>query len=143
MHKDKFILKLLLTFVLLGLSILFSADIVWQKDMTTAFELAKKENKVVMLFVEGEHCRWCKKMKHRTLADENVSKRLVPYIAVKIMRENAEAVKDLPMIHGVPTIFFMTDTKKVLESVVGYFGVGDFLSYIDDVEKKVPLKKEH
>ena len=122
---------------------LFSADIVWQKDIATAFALAKKENRVVMLFVEGEHCRWCKKMKDRTLADENVSKRLEPYIAVKVMREDAKAVKDLPMIHGVPTIFFMTDTKKVLESVVGYFGVGDFLSYIDDVEKKVPLKKEH
>ncbi len=126
--------------LLVGTTLLFSADIVWQKDMKTAFSLAQKEHKVVMLFVEGKYCRWCKKMKHRTLADENVSERLKPYIAVKVMREDKEAVKDLPMIHGVPTIFFMTADKKVIETVVGYFGVGDFLSYIDDVEKKVPLK---
>jgi len=115
---------------------LFSADIVWQKDLTTAFELAKKEKKVVMLFVEGKYCRWCKKMKHRTLADENVSKKLEAYVAVKVMQEDEDAVKDLPMINGVPTIFFMTSGKKVIETVVGYFNVEDFLSYIDDVEKK-------
>jgi len=133
--------RLLITF-LLFVTTSFSADIVWQKDITTAFELAKKENKVVMLLVEGEFCRWCKKMKHRTLADENVSKRLEPYIAVKVMRENKEAIKDLPVIQGVPTIFFMTHDKNIIEDVIGYFGVEDFLSYIDDVEKKVPLKKK-
>jgi thioredoxin-related protein len=136
-------MKRLLTVFLLCMSTQLFADIVWQKDILTAFEMAKKENSVLMIFVEGEHCRWCKKMKHRTLADENVSERLKPYIAVKVMREDEEAVKDLPMIHGVPTIFFMTGNKKVLESVVGYFGVDDLLSYIDDVEKKVPLKNEY
>ncbi len=132
--------RLLLTF-LLFVTTLFSTDIVWQKNITTAFELAKKENKIVMVMVEGKHCRWCVKMKNRTLADENVTKRLEPYITVKVMREDENSVKDLPIIHGVPSIFFMTAEKKVLESVVGYFDVGDFLSYIDDVEKKVPLKK--
>ncbi|WP_295421467.1 DUF255 domain-containing protein [Sulfurovum sp.] len=134
--------RLLITF-LLCMTTIFSADIVWQKDIVTAFELAKKESKVVMLMVEGEHCRWCKKMEEHTLSDENVTQRLEPYIAVKVMRENEKAVKDLPMINGVPTIFFMTTDKKVIESVVGYFDIGDFLSYIDDVEKKVPLKKKN
>jgi len=135
-------MKKVLVLFLLFLTTLFSADIVWQKDLKTAFEVAKKEKKVVMLLVEGEHCRWCKKMKHRTLNDEKVGKRLEPYIAVKVMQEDEDAVKDLPMINGVPTIFFMTAEKEVIETVVGYFNVEDFLSYIDDVEKKVPLKKK-
>ena len=29
-----------------------------------------------MVMVEGEHCRWCKKMKGRTLTDDAVEKRL-------------------------------------------------------------------
>ena len=115
---------------------LFSAELVWQKDITAAFEKAKKENKVVMVMVEGKHCRWCKKMKHRTLSDDSVSKRLESYIVVKVMREDADAVKDLPQISGVPTIFFMKANKKVLKSVVGYYDVYDFTSYINDVEKK-------
>ena len=128
----------LLLFLPLGLF----ADITWQKDIPTAFELAKKEHKVVMIFVEGETCRWCKKMKHRTLSDENVDKRLQPYIAVKVFRENKEAMKDLPEIQGVPTIFFMTAEKKILESVIGYYTVEDFISYINDVEKDLAKMKK-
>jgi thioredoxin-related protein len=132
--------KLLGTFLLVGtffLTTLFAEEeIVWLKDINIAFEMAKKEQRTVMVLVEGENCRWCKKMKHRTLGDENVQKKLKSYIIVKVMRENEDAVKDLPIIHGVPSIFFMTPEKEVIESVVGYFNVEDFLSYISDVEKK-------
>ena len=123
--------------ILLLLSACLSADIVWQKDIPTALQLAQKEHKLVMVFVEGETCRWCKKMKHRTLSDESVDKRLQDYIAVKVFRENKEDIKDLPEIQGVPTIFFMTAQKKILESVIGYYTVEDFISYINDVEKQV------
>jgi len=120
---------------------LFAGEIVWQKDITAAFEKAQKENKVVMVMVEGEHCKWCEKMKLRTLSEESVSERLEPYIMVKVMREDAEAVKDLPAINGVPTIFFLKADKKMLETVVGYYNIIDFAGFIDNVEKKVPLKK--
>jgi len=132
--------KLLLSMFLLAGTLfsttLFAEDTVWLKDINTAFEMAKKEQKTVMVLVEGKHCRWCVKMKHRTLADENIQKKLKSYITVKVMRENEDAVKDLPIINGVPSIFFMTPKKEVLESVIGYFNVEDFLSYINDVEKK-------
>ena len=132
--------KLLLSmFLLAGIffsTTLFAEEIVWLKNINTAFEMAKKEQRTVMVLVEGENCRWCKKMKHRTLGDENVQKKLKSYITVKVMRENEDDVKDLPIIHGVPSIFFMTPEKEVIESVVGYFNVEDFLSYISDVEKK-------
>ena len=132
--------KLLLSmFLLAGIffsTTLFAEEIVWLKDINTAFEMAKKEQRTVMVLVEGENCRWCKKMKHRTLGDENVQKKLKLYITVKVMRENEDDVKDLPIIHGVPSIFFMTPQKDVIESVIGYFNVEDFLSYISDVEKK-------
>ncbi len=132
--------KLLLSMFLLAGTLfsttLFAEEIVWLKDIDSAFEMAKKEQRTVMVLVEGENCRWCKKMKHRTLGDENVQKKLKSYITVKVMRENEDDVKDLPIIHGVPSIFFMTPEKEVIESVVGYFNVEDFLSYISDVEKK-------
>ncbi len=139
--------KLLLgMFLLAGIffsTTLFAGEIVWMKDINSAFKLAQKEQKIVMVLVEGKHCRWCVRMKDRTLADVNVEKKLKSYIAVKVMREDEDAVKDLPMIHGVPSIFFMTSKKKVLESVIGYFNVEDFLSYISDVEKKTSKTQSH
>ena len=119
------------------LSVMLFADVTWQKDIPSALELAKKENKVLMVFVEGENCRWCKKMKHRVLSDEEVEKRLKPFVTVKVMQEDTEAAKNIPAIDGVPTIFFMKADKTVLETVVGYFSVEDFISYIDSAEKKV------
>lgn len=123
--------------ILFLLSACLSADIVWQKDIPAALQLAQKEHKLVMVFVEGETCRWCKKMKHRTLSDESVDKRLQSYVSVKVFRENKKDIKDLPEIQGVPSIFFMTAQQKILESVVGYYNVEDFISYLNDVEKKV------
>lgn len=124
--------KIILGFLLVS-STLFSLE--WVKDLNTAFAMAKKEHKDVMVFVEGEHCRWCKKMKGRTLSDESVEKRLEKFVVVKVMREDPSAMAVLPDIKGVPTTFFMNSEKKVLESVIGYFNVEDFISYINDVEK--------
>ena len=125
--------KIVLGLLLLS-STLFSVE--WVKDIETAFTLAKKEHKNMMVLVEGENCRWCKKMKHRTLSDESVEKRLEKFVTVKVMREDPSAMSVLPQIKGVPTIFFLNENKAVLEEVVGYFNVEDFISYINTVEKK-------
>ncbi len=109
----------------------------WEKDLQTAFERASKEQKVLMVMVESKTCRWCKKMKGRTLSDEQVEKRLEKFVLVKVMRENAQEMSQLPAVRGVPTIFFMRADKAVLEEVIGYFNVEDFISYINDVEKKM------
>ena len=124
--------KIVLGLLLLS-STLFSVE--WVKDIDTALTLAKKEHKNVMVLVEGENCRWCKKMKYRTLSDESVEKRLEKFVAVKVMREDSSAMSVLPQVKGVPTIFFMNENKSVLKEIVGYLDVEDFISYINDVEK--------
>lgn len=126
--------KILLSILLLTSSI-FALD--WAKDLNSALVSAKKEHKNIMVLIESEHCRWCKKMKHRTLTDETVEKRLEKYIVVKVMKEDPHAMAKFPPIQGVPTIFFIKEDKAIIEEVIGYFNVEDFLSYIDDVEKKV------
>ena len=111
------------------------ADISWQKELSTAFSMAQKEHKMVMVFVEGKHCRWCKKMKHRTLSEESVEKALKNFVTVKVMEEDAEAMKSLPKIEGVPTIFFMNADKKVLETIAGYYGGEDFIAMVKNVKE--------
>jgi len=133
--------KLVVAYALLMVTVLF-AEIVWQKDLGTAFEKAQKEQKVVMVMVEGEYCKWCKKMKYRTLSDAHVEKRLAQYVMVKVKQEDENAVNALPRIDRIPAIFFMTADKKLLESVVGYYKVDDFISFIESVEQKVPVKKQ-
>jgi thioredoxin-related protein len=124
--------------VVLGLLLLSSTlfSLEWIKDVNSAFALAKKEQNSVLVFVEGENCRWCKKMKYRTLQDEAVEKRLEKFVLLKVMREDTSAMSSLPSVKGVPTIFFMSPNKTVLQEVIGFFDAEDFISYINDVEKK-------
>jgi len=129
-------INIFLLMAILFPALLHAEEITWLKDIDNAFKLAEKKKKTVMVMVEGKNCRWCVKMKKRTLANDEIEHKLESYITVKVMREDANAIKDLPRIHGVPSIFFMTAQKEVIESVVGYFNVEDFLSYISDVEKK-------
>jgi len=126
--------KIILSIVLLS-GALLALD--WVKDIDTAVEIAKKEHKNIMVMVEGEHCRWCKKMKGRTLTDDTVEKRLEKFVVVKVMREDGNAMAKLPPVEGVPTIFFMKEDKAIIEDIIGYYNVEDFTSYIDDIEKKV------
>ncbi len=126
--------KIILSIVLLS-GALFAID--WVKDIDTALEIAKKEHKNIMVMVEGEHCRWCKKMKGRTLTDDSVEKRLEKFVVVKVMREDGNAMAKLPPVEGVPTIFFMKEDKAIIEDIIGYYNVEDFTSYLDDIEKKV------
>jgi thioredoxin-related protein len=125
--------KILLGFLLLS-SMLFSID--WSKDLDTAFALAKKEHKNIMVLVESENCRWCKKLKHRTLSDETVEKRLEKFVTVKVMREDAFAMSELPEVKGVPTIFFMNENKVISDEILGYVDAEDLIIYINDIEKK-------
>jgi len=124
--------KIILGILLLS-STLFSLE--WVNELDTAFTLAKKEHKTVMVFVEGKNCSWCRKMKSRTLAEDSVVERLEKFVVVKVMREDPASMAVLPQIKGVPTIFFMNSDKKVLESVIGYLRVRDFISTLDAVEK--------
>ncbi len=125
--------KIILTLCTLS-ALLLALD--WEKDMDTALAVAQKEHKNVMVMVEGEHCRWCKKMKARTLLDEGVEKRLSKYVVVKVMREDGNAMAKLPPVEGVPTIFFMKENKAILEEIMGYYNVEDFILRIDALEKK-------
>ena len=124
--------------IVLGLLLLSSTlfSIEWSKDLETAFNLAKKEHKNIMVVVEGENCRYCKKLKHRTLSDEAVEKRLEKFVTVKVMREDASAMSVLPEVKGVPTIFFMNEDKVISDEILGYVDVEDLIYYINDIEKK-------
>lgn len=113
----------------------------WRKSLEEAFDIAKVKDRTIMVMVESEDCRWCKKMLERTISDDGIQNRLSEYVTVRVKREDIESMKKLPSVNGVPTIFFMDKDSKIIETVIGYFDVMDFNSYIGDVERKLGVKK--
>ena len=126
----------IIAIVLLCVVSVYSAELQWEKDLQTAFSKAQKENKVVMVLAEADYCRWCKKMKNETLEDKEVRKKLEEFILVKIDRDKVK-VDYIPYAKYIPTIYFISKEKEIIEQVTGYFCVLDFKSWIDDVKKEM------
>jgi len=129
-------LRIMLLSVIVFGGALLAGELHWEKDLQTAFDKASAANRPLMVMVESKTCRWCIKMKQRTLEDDTIAERLKGYVLVKIDRDEVKS-KFVPYAKYVPTIYFMTPKKKILETVTGYFGVLDFNSWIDDTEKKL------
>ncbi|MGW8169905.1 MAG: thioredoxin family protein [Sulfurovaceae bacterium] len=132
--------KLILVFSIFC-SMVSAATLQWHDDFNSAALKAKKEHKALMVMIESEHCRWCKAMKETTLNDSKVKAELQSFVLVKIMREDTESMRLFPEIAGVPTIFFMTPDKKILQQVVGFFEEEDFLPFVADAKKKFRQKQ--
>ena len=108
----------------------------WETDMDLAFERAKKESKNVMVMVEDTRCKWCKNMKIGALSDERVQEKLQSYILLKVQRSDKETAKRIVDFTGaIPSFYFMEPNQEIYESVVGYFAIEDFLSYLIQIEE--------
>ncbi len=116
-------------------SFLLSIDLKWEQDLDKAFIKAQDSNKTVMIFVTKSGCRWCVKMKKRTLADKVIKKDLEDYILVKLDKDSLDYYEFIGNIKYFPTTLFYSSQKKLYQKVVGYFKVEDFISWLDDVKR--------
>ena len=116
-------------------SITMIAGLPWHSDIDTAYEIAAKENKHVIIMVEENYCKWCTKMKVSTFTDERIKDKLTKYILVSVKRSDKSAIKHVPEFDGnIPSLFFMKSNRDMIEPVVGYFEADDLLSYINEIE---------
>jgi len=129
-------MKLIILFFIICSGWLSAGEIIWQKDLFKAISLAQTEKRPLIVMVEGTHCRWCKKMRYRTLSDERVIAKMASFVNVRVDQEDTKAAALLPKIEGVPTIFFLSSDQKVLETAMGYYDVNDFLSFFISFESK-------
>lgn len=116
-------------------SIKMIAGLPWHSDIDTAYALAQKENKQVIIMVEEDYCKWCTKMKKSTFTDTRIKAKLEKYVLVAVKRSDKSAIKHVPGFDGnIPSLFFMKSNRDLIEPVVGYFVADDFLSYINEIE---------
>jgi len=134
-------MKKIIVLLLMSVGFLSANELVWEKDIATAFAKAKDTNKSVMIFVETHNCPWCRKMKHRTLTDDAVYEKLQNYVVVRTIKNSQEAQKYGLNVTYVPTMFFYSPKEEPYQKVVGYYSVEDFLSWLSDVDKKISAAK--
>ena len=111
------------------------ADIRWV-DMFDAYDTAKSEHKTVMVMLSQEGCPGCEYMKDIVFEDKSVSAKFNKnFLAVHLDIHN-DFIPDYLTYFATPTLYFLTEDKKVLKKIVGAQKVKKFLKTLDSLERK-------
>lgn len=106
-----------------------------------AFLVAKKSNKPLFILFTTEHCRWCRKLKERTLKDKEIIKRLNNEFIVLLLDKNHSNYPSTYNITAVPTVYITNKDEEVFTSIVGYHkNPHDYIKWFNYV--KVELSRE-
>ena len=120
---------------------IFANEIEWEESFAEAKAKAQKEDKIIYALITSETCRWCRKLESTTLEEESVVENVNnKYAAVALTRGKDKYPPCLkaPM---VPMSYFLTPEGRVLYSVPGYWSKDDYLSMMEDVERKYEKQK--
>jgi len=102
-------------------------------------EIAKKEDKFLVLDFYANWCTVCKELDRKTFSDERVIEGLKDFIIVRIDVSNVdnEKLKKFDVL-GIPTVIFLDKNGNELERFSGFKSPEDFLDIIKRI-KKSPL----
>lgn len=129
--------------LLLSFTLLSAGKVHWTKSFESAKKEAVADNKIIYALITKPTCKWCKKLKTTTLKRRAVAKRLKnSYVLLELTRGVSRYPDEL---HAkmVPMNYFLTPDGRVLYSVPGYWNEEDFMSILDDVDRKFNRQKHH
>ena len=114
------------------------AEIVWQPSYRAAQEEAKRQNKPMLVILVSHSCRWCQRLKNRTLQNPRivdfVNENFVPVV---VYREDGGYPEDVIRSGLVPTTFFLTpEGKPFMKPAPGYWEPYDYISDLRLAVKK-------
>jgi thioredoxin-related protein len=117
-------------------------DIDWEVDYSDAIKVAKYQNKPVMVLITTKRCKWCKKLKNRTLSNDTIIGKLNSnFVAVEVTRRKDDYPYKKLRARAVPTIYFLdANGKPLMKPVIGYWNIKNFNSYIKFATRKA-IKK--
>ena len=124
--------------------LLFGASLGWQSNYEQARKIATKQHKVLMIFFENHHCKWCQKMLDTTLSDPTIVAKLSKLvIPVRVYKEKKNYPKTITSKY-TPTIFFLDENDRpIIRPILGYWEKESFLFYIKDLERALAKRKQN
>ncbi len=110
----------------------------WIYDEAEGFEIAKREDKLVMLDFYASWCAACNELDHQTYADPTVAERLDDYVNVKLdftrTSETTKALTEKYQIPGLPVVIFTDADGIVLKRFTGFVNAENMLGILDEIE---------
>ncbi len=126
----------ILLFITLLTGALFANEIEWSNSFDAAKARAQKENKILYAVITSETCRWCRKLENETLKDQKIVEKLNSNYSPVALTRDKDSYPPCLKAPMVPMSYFLTPDGNVLYSVPGYWSEEDYLSMMEDVERK-------
>jgi len=120
---------------------LFADDIEWEDSFAAAKAKAVKEDKIIYALITSETCKWCRKLESTTLEEPQVTSNINNKYAAVALTRGKDVYPPCLKAPMVPMSYFLTPEGRVLYSVPGYWGKEDYLSMMEDVERKYKKQK--
>lgn len=112
----------------------------WVDTETAGLEIAKREDKLVMLDFYASWCAACNELDHKTYADPGVAAKLDNYVNVKLdftrSSETTKALTEKYQIPGLPVVIFMDAEGTILKRFTGFVGPEEMLAILEEVEQQ-------
>lgn len=98
-----------------------------------ALAKAQKENKILVMVIVKENCRWCDKLINRTLSDPSVKAELEKDYVSLIVDKNADYPKDFKENLFPSILYIDAKTQKSIFENVGYIDAKSFKNDLNSV----------
>jgi len=132
-----FISKILLSLFLLA-STLNAVELNWEHNFQNALATAKKEHKMVYLFIGADNCRHCDRFKKQTLSNKELIEKMKKEYVLLYMSRDQHNIPDGFEKYGVPMHYFLTAEGKIVAVIQGSRELAGWHDVLDEVD----LEKE-
>ena len=133
-------MKILITTIFFAITLL-SATLDWSSDYKQALVDAKKENKLIYVFITSDDCKWCKKFVNTTLQNEMIKRRLKnEFITIHMSRDRVAIPSEFETA-PVPRHYFTDAEGNVLYNSLGHRGLPCFNAFMDNAHEQFDFNK--
>lgn len=101
----------------------WSADIIWHRDVDSAWASARQRDVILMVDVYTEWCGWCGELDKHVFTDSAVISFSNKLVNLKVDAEDGsagEALADRYGVHSFPTILFLKPDGTEVDRILGY-----------------------
>jgi thioredoxin-related protein len=109
-------------------------------SLADAFQKAKSENKVLMVDVYTEWCKWCVELDNKVYSKKDVYEFAnANQVNYRIDAEKGEGVDFAKTykVKGFPTVLFLNGNREEIDRIFGYVPEKDFLEMMTDYNKGI------
>lgn len=126
----------MMKYLILVIALIFNLSAFdWPSDYEEALVRAKKENKMVYLFIGSEYCKYCEKLEKEVFSKDEVMRRLKKSYVLLYLSRDIDDIPEQFQVRPVPRHYFLTDKGEVIYTTLGYRSVEGFNELLDEVEE--------